>query len=56
MGDVSRQAQIVLLCEDGQQKVFVWRFLKAAGRLSTPKAKRRFRVEIAPPGKCSAER
>ena len=32
------------------------RFLKAAGRLSTPKARRRIRVEIAPPGRGAAER
>ena len=52
---MNRQAQIVLLCKDGQQEVFVRRFLKAAGPLSTPKAKHRFRAEIAPPGKGAAE-
>lgn len=51
---MSRQARIVLLCEDSQQEVFVRRFLKAAGRLSTPKARRQLRIEIARPGKGSA--
>lgn len=56
MGAVSRQARIVLLCEDSQQEVFLRRFLKATGPLSTPKARRQVRVEIAPPGRGAAER
>lgn len=54
MGYVSREAQIVLLCEDSQHQAFVERFLEAAGRL-TRKAKRRLRVEKASQGRGSAE-
>ena len=54
MGYVSREVQIVLLCEDSQHQAFVVRFLEAAGRL-TPKTKRRFRVEKASQGRGSAE-
>ena len=47
---MSRQVQLVLLCEDQQHEVFVRRFLAAAG-WST----RRLRIQMAPPGKGSAE-
>ena len=55
MGYVSREVQIVLLCEDRQHQAFVERFLESVGRL-TPKAKRRLRVEKASQGQGSAER
>ena len=55
MGYVSREVQIVLLCEDRQHQAFVERFLESVGRL-TPKAKRRLRVERASQGRGSAER
>ena len=51
---MSREVQIVLLCEDGQHQVFVERFLESAGRL-TRKSKRRLRVEKASQGRGSAE-
>ena len=54
MGYVSREVQIVLLCEDGQHQVFVTRFLESTGRL-TRKAKHRLRVEKASQGRGSAE-
>ena len=54
MGYVSREVQIVLLCEDRQHQAFVERFLESVGRL-TPKAKRRLRVEKASQGQGSAE-
>ncbi|WP_437225981.1 hypothetical protein SH661x_004344 [Planctomicrobium sp. SH661] len=47
---MSRGVQLVLLCEDRQHETFVRRFLEKAG-WST----RRMRVEMAPPGKGSAE-
>ena len=55
MGYVSREVQIVLLCEDRQHQAFVERFLESVGRL-TRKAKRRLRVEKASQGQGSAER
>ncbi len=55
MGYVSREVQIVLLCEDRQHQAFVERFLESVGRL-TRKAKRRLRVEKASQGRGSAER
>ena len=55
MGNVSREAQIVLLCEDRQQQAFVVRFLEAMGRLTTRKAKHRLRVERASQGRGAAE-
>ena len=54
MGYVSREVQIVLLCEDGQHQAFAERFLESAGRL-TRKSKRRLRVEKASQGRGSAE-
>ena len=54
MGYVSREVQIVLLCEDGQHQAFVERFLESTGRL-TRKAKRRLRVEKASQGQGAAE-
>ena len=54
MGYVSREVQIVLLCEDRQHQAFVERFLESVGRL-TRKAKRRLRVERASQGRGSAE-
>ena len=51
---MSREVQIVLLCEDGQHQAFVERFLDSAGRL-TRKSKRRLRVEKASQGRGSAE-
>ena len=51
---MSREVQIVLLCEDRQQQAFVERFLEAMGRL-TRKAKHRLRVEKASQGRGSAE-
>lgn len=51
MGTLSRQVQIVLLCEDTQHEVFARRFLVAAG-LGDP---RRLRVEKAPRGHGAAE-
>ena len=50
MAAVSRNVQLVLLCEDRQQEVFARRFLQKAG-WST----RRLRVELGPPGRGSAE-
>lgn len=50
MGTVSRNVQIVLLCEDSQHEAFARRFLEAR-RLSTG----RIRVEKAPRGGGSAE-
>ncbi len=47
---MSRNVQLVLLCEDRQHETFARRFLTKAG-WST----RRLRVEIAPPGAGSAE-
>jgi len=47
---MSRNVQLVLLCEDRQHEVFCRRFLKKAG-WST----RRMRVEIAPSGRGSGE-
>ncbi len=47
---MSRGVQLVLLCEDRQHETFVRRFLEKAG-WST----RRMRVQMAPPGKGSAE-
>lgn len=47
---MSRNVQIVLLCEDTQQETFVRRFLAGSG-WST----RRVRVEMAPPARGSAE-
>ena len=55
MGYVSREVQIVLLCEDRQQQAFVERFLKKMERLKTRKAKHRFRVERASQGRGCAE-
>ena len=52
---MSREVQMVLLCEDGQHRAFVERFLGSAGRL-TRKSKRRLRVEKASQGRGSAER
>ena len=54
MGYVSREVQIVLLCEDTQHQVFVRRFLASTGRL-TRKAKHRLRVEKASQGRGAAE-
>ena len=51
---MSREVQIVLLCEDRQHQAFVERFLGSMGRL-TPKSKRRFRVEKASQGRGAAE-
>lgn len=56
MGQVNQEIQIVLLCEDKQQRVFVSHFLERTGRLATPKSKRRFRIEMAPGGSGAAER
>ena len=50
MGGVTRNVQIVLLCEDTQHEAFVRRFLNGMG-WST----RRLRVERAPCGRGSAE-
>ena len=50
MGGVTRNVQIVLLCEDAQHETFVRRFLNRMG-WST----RRLRVERAPGGRGSAE-
>ena len=55
MGYVSREVQIVLLCEDRQHQAFVERFLESTRRL-TRKAKRRLRVEKAWQGRGAAER
>ena len=54
MGYVSREVQIVLLCEDRQHQVFVRRFLESTGRL-TCKGKHRLRVEKASQGRGAAE-
>ena len=48
---MSRRVQLVLLCEDRQHETFARRFLEKAGWPT-----RRLRVEIAPPGRGSAER
>lgn len=50
MGEVKRNVQIVLLCEDTQHETFARRFIEKAG-WST----RRLRVEKAPGGRGSAE-
>ena len=55
MGYVSREAQIVLLCEDKQHRAFVKRFIEATGRL-THKTKRQLSVVPIPQGRGSAER
>jgi len=47
---MSREVQLVLLCEDRQHETFCRRFLEKAGW-----SKRRVRVEIAPSGRGSAE-
>jgi len=47
---MSRNVQLVLLCEDRQHETFLRRFLEKAG-WST----RRMRIEMAPPGQGSAE-
>lgn len=47
---MSRNVQLVLLCEDRQHEAFARRFLDKAGWPT-----RRLRVEIAPPGRGSAE-
>lgn len=47
---MSRDVQIVLLCEDRQHEAFGRRFLEKAGW-----PMRRLRVEIAPPGRGAAE-
>ena len=47
---MARNANVVILCEDRQQEAFARRFLKRAGY--NP---RRFRVEISPKAKGSAE-
>ena len=47
---MSRNVQLVMICEDRQHEVFARRFLDRAG-WST----RRLRVEMAPPGRGSAE-
>ena len=54
MGYVSREVQIVLLCEDSQHEAFVVRFLEATGRL-TRKMKHRLRAQKAQQGRGSAE-
>ena len=54
MGYVSREVQIILLCEDKQHQAFVVRFLKATGRL-THKAEHQLRVVPVPQGRGSAE-
>ena len=50
MGRVSRNVQIVLLCEDTQHEAFARRFLEEAGWSTY-----RLRVEKAPGGRGSAE-
>lgn len=47
---MSRQAQLILICEDRQHETFARRFLERAGW-----AVRRLRVLMAPPGRGSAE-
>lgn len=47
---MSRQAQLVLICEDRQHETFARRFLEKAGW-----PVRRLRVLMAPPGRGSAE-
>lgn len=47
---MSRNANIVILCEDGQHEAFIRRFLERRGF-----ERRKFRVEKAPPGQGSAE-
>ncbi len=51
LGEVSRRVQIVLLCEDLQQRAFACRFLRGTGWKI-----RSIRVEMAPKGRGSAEK
>lgn len=51
---MNQEVQIVLLCEDKQQRAFVSRFLERTGRL-TARSKRRFRIEMAPGGSGAAD-
>ena len=48
---MSRQAKLILLCEDQQHSAFMRRFFEKAGW-----RKKDIRIEMSPPGKGSAEK
>ncbi len=50
MGKLKRQAELIFLCEDQQQSVFLYRFFKSMGWDS-----RKLKFELSPLGKGSAE-